>query len=149
MDVIYDNIYMFQTITAIALFLLFSESLELYRSWRTDALTTQLSVTFVCWGMVCGALAFIMYFTPIFDTDVASKQIPLIWLITCTIALPSWRLIGRLVLNQFRAKGSNTRSALVIGSAIIVSIEVDSIKSSIRLVQLVRPFIGVSYTLRV
>jgi len=115
MDVIYDNIYMFQTITAIALFLLFSESLELYRSWRTDALTTQLSVTFVCWGMVCGALAFIMYFTPIFDTDVASKQIPLIWLITCTIALPSWRLIGRLVLNQFRAKGSNTRSALVIG----------------------------------
>ena len=67
MDVVFVNVYMFQIITAIAFFLLYSESLELYRSWRTDSLTTQLSVTLVCWGMVCGSLAFIMYFTPVFD----------------------------------------------------------------------------------
>jgi putative colanic acid biosynthesis UDP-glucose lipid carrier transferase len=115
MDLVFVNVYIFQTITAIAFFLLYSESLELYRSWRTDSLTSQLSVTLVCWGMVCGSLAFIMYFTAVFDTVSSSKEAPLLWLISCAIALPLWRLIGRLVLNTFRRNGSNTRSALIIG----------------------------------
>ena len=115
MDIVFVDVYMFQIITAIAFFLLYSESLELYRSWRTDRLTTQLSVTLICWGMVSGSLALIMYFTPFFDTDSASKQAPLFWLISCAIALPLWRLIGRVVLNSFRSNGANTRSALIVG----------------------------------
>ncbi len=110
------EIYLFQTITAIALFLLFSESLELYRSWRTESINHQIAITLVCWGMVCGVLTFILYFTSVFDAGVNSKQAPFIWLMSCGVALPLWRLVGRLAINYFRIHGSNSRTALIIGA---------------------------------
>lgn len=111
---VFNQEYLLQMITAIALFLLFSESLELYRSWRMDTVLQQVAVTLACWGMVSGTLAFVMYFTPF--SAVEDKNCSLIWLLACLIALPSWRVIARLTLNFLRSQGSNTRSALIIGA---------------------------------
>jgi putative colanic acid biosynthesis UDP-glucose lipid carrier transferase len=110
----YDNDFFVQTVTVVALFLLFSESLELYRSWRMDTLLQQLGVTVTCWALVAATLAVIMYFTPFFNT--IHKEITLYWLIGCGIALPSWRLIARLTLNQLRLRGANSRTAIIIGA---------------------------------
>lgn len=113
-EVPFSREYFLQAITSIAIFLLFSESLELYRSWRMDTIVQQLSVTIACWGMVSGTLGFILYFTPFFN--IHDKTASLIWLLACTIALPSWRLISRLTLNRLRMNGANARSALIIGA---------------------------------
>ena len=110
----YNSVYAFQTVTAVALFLLFSESFELYRSWRMDTLVQQLTVTLVVWGLVSSSLSFIMYFTDAFASG--SKEVPFYWLLSTAIALPGWRLIGRVVLNYFRTTGANTRSVLIIGA---------------------------------
>lgn len=114
LDDTFSSICLFLNITSIALFLLFSESMELYRSWRMDTLIQQLTVTTICWGMVCTTLATILYFTELFDE--VSREVPLYWMLACSIALPLWRLIGRLILNYVRSKGANTRTALIIGT---------------------------------
>ena len=106
--------YFLQSMTAIALFLLFAESLELYRSWRMDTILHQISVTLACWSMVSGALAFVLYFTPFFDID--DKTTSLIWLLSCSIILPLWRVLSRLLLITLRSSGANSRSAIIIGA---------------------------------
>ena len=73
---VYNREYFLQSIIAVVLFLLFSESLELYRSWRMDTALQQLSTTFACWGIVSGTLTFILYFTPFFT--IADKTASLI-----------------------------------------------------------------------
>ncbi len=114
-DIAYNNNNLLQTVIAISLFLLFSESMELYRSWRTDTITHQITVTLLCWGMVSGTLAFILIFTSVFSTAEASKEFLLIWLISCTIALPLWRIFVRLIIQNFRTHGKNSRSAIILG----------------------------------
>ncbi len=111
---LYSREYFLQTMTAITLFLLFAESLELYRSWRMDTILNQFSVCLACWVMVSGSLAFVLYFTPFFNID--DKATSLIWLLSCGLALPTWRLIYRLILNSLRASGANSRSAIIIGA---------------------------------
>jgi len=111
---VFSKEYFLQLVTAVALFLLFSESLELYRSWRMDTIIQQISVTFACWGLVCGALALILFFTPFFGIE--DKTASLFWLLGCTIMLPLWRVISRLILNKIRSEGANSRSAIIIGA---------------------------------
>ena len=100
-------------IIAIVLFLLFSESLELYRSWRMETILKQLTVTLSCWVMVSAILAFILFFYPFLSVD--DKSLPLLWLLGCLILLPAWRIIARLSLAYLRTLGFNSRSALIIG----------------------------------
>ena len=114
LDEAFSREHVLQLITAIALFLLFSESMELYRSWRMETIFQQVSVTMACWGMVCGTLAFILFFTPLFVVE--DKTSSLVWLSICTVVLPSWRICVRITLNHLRAQGANTRTALIIGA---------------------------------
>jgi len=114
-DIAYNNNNLLQTVIAISLFLLFSESMELYRSWRTDTITQQITVTLVCWGMVSGTLAFILIFTSVFNATETSREALLMWLLSCAIALPLWRLFARLILRSFRTHGRNSRSAIILG----------------------------------
>ncbi|MCP4414678.1 MAG: undecaprenyl-phosphate glucose phosphotransferase [Gammaproteobacteria bacterium] len=116
LDVVYNNNNLLQTVLAISLFLLFSESMELHRSWRTDTITHQITVTLVCWGMVSGTLAFILIFTSVFHASEVSKETLHMWLLSCTVALPAWRLFTRVILHIFRAHGNNSRSAIILGA---------------------------------
>jgi len=114
LDVVFKNYYLFLTAAAIALFLLFSESFELYRSWRMDSLYTHLSTVLICWGIVCGILTFIMYFTQL--TADTTRKIPFYWMLSCAVTLPGWRFFGALLLKRMRANGVNTRSVIIIGA---------------------------------
>lgn len=112
---IYNNACLLLTVVATSLFLLFSESVELYRSWRTETVTQQITVTLICWGMVTSALALTMIIFPHFSTTEISRSVLFFWISGCAIALPLWRLIGKLILYKFRINGQNTRSTIILG----------------------------------
>lgn len=99
---------------SVILFLIISESFELYRSWRVDSILQQIGVTLACWGLVCGSLVFILFFTNILPAD--NKLVLVAWLTVTGGMLPLWRIIVRLMLGYLRKNGANARSALIIGA---------------------------------
>ena len=106
--------YLLLSLTAISLFLLFAESLELYRSWRMDTIIRQLSVSVGCWIIVSSSLTFILYFTTMFS--IQDKTVALFWLLSCAVVLPFWRFVSRILLLYLRKNGANSRTALIIGA---------------------------------
>ncbi|MEL0321288.1 MAG: hypothetical protein VXA68_04680 [Gammaproteobacteria bacterium] len=74
----------------------------------------QIGVTLACWGLVCGSLAFVLFFTNIFPAE--SNVVSVAWLAVTGIMLPLWRIIVRLLLGHLRKNGVNSRTALIIGA---------------------------------
>ncbi|NLS11740.1 undecaprenyl-phosphate glucose phosphotransferase [Vibrio sp. SM6] len=93
------------------LFLLFSESAQLYRSWRTNTIQKQLLIAASAWLATCLILASGLYFLQEFHQYTTLFW----WMIVTPLALISWRLGFRRILSRMRQRGFNTRKAIIIG----------------------------------
>ncbi|MGY3572133.1 undecaprenyl-phosphate glucose phosphotransferase [Vibrio paucivorans] len=94
-------------------FLLFGESINLYRSWRTTSLSDHLITTYSCWLICCVTIVTVIYFTK--TSEQFSRVVLGTWFIIAPIALSTWRSALRIGLNILRRYGYNARRAIIIG----------------------------------
>jgi putative colanic acid biosynthesis UDP-glucose lipid carrier transferase len=98
----------------IASFLFFSQTLELYRSWRTSSTLTMMSYTTITWAIGCTILIVLAYFS---KTGTYYSRLAIgVWFVSTAIALNLWRLIFRALLFRFRRSGLNTKQVIIIGA---------------------------------
>ncbi|MEZ8825981.1 undecaprenyl-phosphate glucose phosphotransferase [Vibrio amylolyticus] len=95
------------------LFLLFGETINLYRSWRTTSLSDHVVTTFSCW-LICGiTIVTVIYFTG--TSDQFSRVVLGSWFVAAPLTLVTWRSVIRITLNSLRHVGYNARRAIIVG----------------------------------
>jgi putative colanic acid biosynthesis UDP-glucose lipid carrier transferase len=94
-------------------FILFAESMGVYRSWRTDSVLRMVLVTSGSWVGVCMLILLVGFFAKISESF--SRVALGSWMLATALLLCAWRLLFRQILNAMRAKGYNSRRAAIIG----------------------------------
>jgi len=100
-------------LTAVAAFAFLAESVELYRSWRTEKFAHMLGATGFAWVLVCTLLTLLGYFTKLGSEF--SRLVIGCWFAGTFTLLLIWRLSVRKMLSHLRVQDKNIRSAVVIG----------------------------------
>ena len=94
-------------------FLIFAESIQLYRSWRTDFSSRLSLYTFLSWFFAVFVVVIYLFFS---KTSVDLSRLALgFWFVGCAFSLVGWRMLFRLYLFKRRRKGLNTRRVAIIG----------------------------------
>ena len=101
-------------LTAVAVFAFLAESVELYRSWRTEKFTHMLMATGFAWIAACTLLTLLGYFTKLGPEF--SRLVIGFWFTSAFTLLLVWRLCVRKLLFHLRIQDRNIRSAVVIGA---------------------------------
>lgn len=105
--------YMTVGLVASIIYLLFGESLQLYRSWRGSSLFRMLSLTTTAWVLACVVILTISFFAKL--SEEYSRLVIGIWMITSLIALNLWRMLLREIMRTARQRGYNTRRVAIVG----------------------------------
>lgn len=100
-------------LTAVVLFAFIGESLELYRSWRTDSFRNMLATTTLAWVLVCLLLLLVAYFSGY--GELYSRLVIGSWFCLTLLGLGLWRYTLRCALIYLRKNDRNTRSAAILG----------------------------------
>ncbi|WP_371194954.1 undecaprenyl-phosphate glucose phosphotransferase [Glaciecola sp. SC05] len=101
-------------LVGIIIFNISAETLDLYRSWRTQSSTALLKMTVVTWTITSIAIILLAYFFPSI-LNIKNEAL-LLWLIVSYPSLMAWRLIFREILFIQRKQGRNSRTAAIIGA---------------------------------
>lgn len=94
-------------------FPIFAESLDLYRSWRTERYIAQLSVTVSAWLLVWVMLLVLAYLEK--DVEIYSRVTAGRWFWSGLLLLCGWRYLFRRILFVARRRGYNSRVAVIVG----------------------------------
>ncbi|WGL18235.1 undecaprenyl-phosphate glucose phosphotransferase [Microbulbifer bruguierae] len=108
-----DKDWLIAGLSAAVIFAFIAESLELYRSWRTDSFRNMLTTTALAWGMVCLLLLLMAYFSG--HGSHYSRLVVGTWFCFTLLGLAVWRYALRHVLHYLRLNNRNTRSAAILG----------------------------------
>ncbi|MBM7036295.1 undecaprenyl-phosphate glucose phosphotransferase [Vibrio ulleungensis] len=107
------NAYIVIATYSVVLFLLTSESVGLYRSWRTSKMSEQIMTLLCSWVMMFAAILLVNYAIS-FDLTYSNALLK-VWFIFTPICLVFWRLIIMLAKEKARDMGYNRRTAVIIG----------------------------------
>lgn len=94
-------------------FLLSAENVKLYRSWRMSAFSTQIGLMLFSWA--CAVLTLFLAGYASNTLAYYDRALILLWVIVTPLVMLSWRLFMKALKAHMRAKGRNTRSAIIIG----------------------------------
>ena len=97
------------------LFVFISESIGLYKSWRSDSFTHLALTVLLGWSLSLSILVFVAYFSK--TSEDYSRIVVGVWGITTAVSLIFWRYCFRIALGKIRSKGFNTRTAVIIGGS--------------------------------
>ena len=105
--------YMVAGLIAVCVFLLVSESLELYRSWRSASVTNMLSMMTLAWLTACAGVLLAAFSLKVSESF--SRIAIGAWMLSTLLALFAWRLFVRNVLSTLRRRGLNSRRVVIVG----------------------------------
>ena len=111
--VAFDLHYSSAGLIASIIFMLCAESLGLYRSWRASTPTRMLMTTLGVWSLVAVLLLVVGFFAKLGGDF--SRVVVGSWMLASAVLLMSWRMIFRQFLRAMRAKGYNSRTAVIVG----------------------------------
>jgi len=112
-DILPDPRYLIAGLSGSVLFLLFAESLEVYRSWRATSSIRMLSTSSFAWVVVASCLTVLAFFAKV--SQDYSRLVMGTWMVATLIALTGWRFIFRQFLREIRIRGYNTRKVAIVG----------------------------------
>ncbi len=113
-DVPLDTQYQLVLVICLSCWLFFSQTLDLYRSWRTSSSLTMISYTTFIWMICCTILITLAYFTK--TGSYYSRLTIGIWFLSTPFSLILWRIFFRKLLFHFRKSGKNAKSVIIIGA---------------------------------
>ena len=105
--------YMVAGLIAVCVFLLVSESLELYRSWRSASVTNMLSMMTLAWLTACAGVLLAAFSLKVSESF--SRIAIGAWMLSTLLALFAWRLFVRNVLSTLSRRGLNSRRVVIVG----------------------------------
>ena len=108
-----DPRYLIAGLSGSVLFLLFAESLEVYRSWRATSSIRMLSTSSFAWVIVSACLTVMAFFAKV--SEDYSRLVMGVWMLGTLFALTGWRFIFRQFLREVRVRGYNTRRVAIVG----------------------------------
>lgn len=109
----FNNDYLILTLIATIGFSFSSESLSLYRSWRSGFFMQIVFYVFLSWFIAAISILAYLFFTKTSITF--SRVVVAIWFALTFCSLLGWRVLFSLFLQKVRAKGYNTRKVAIIG----------------------------------
>lgn len=112
-DVHLNDSYIILGLVGSISFLIFAESIRLYRSWRTGSSSRLSLYTFLSWFFAVFIIVVYLFFSKI-SSDL-SRLVIGVWFVGCAFSLVGWRMMFRLYLFKRRRKGLNTRKVAIIG----------------------------------
>lgn len=98
----------------LCLFQLSAEACRVYRSWRGEAIWRE--VFYVEWAWVISVITFYFINQKIIDIPSLVIGYNTVWFVSVVIMLALFRFILRFVLKLIRAKGYNSRTAVIVGA---------------------------------
>jgi len=107
------NLYLLIGLIAAISFSLSAETIQLYRSWRTEYFSRLPAYTLVCWIFAIFMVSIFLIFTK--NSTELSRLVIGIWFLVSSIVLVGWRLVFRAVLFHRRRNGFNRRKVAIIG----------------------------------
>ncbi|KOR28628.1 hypothetical protein TI04_10590, partial [Achromatium sp. WMS2] len=110
----WNRLYVIAGLSSMVLFYLFSESTQLYRSWRGVPLKQSLMPLMVAWSLTCFFLLVLGYMTK--TTGQFSRVAIGFWMLSVPLVLSVWRMGVRAFLGAIRRTGYNTRSVAIVGA---------------------------------
>jgi len=110
---IFDIKYLSVGLTASIVFMLCAESLDLYRSWRASTALRMVLTTVAVWSLVSVLLLVVGFFAKL-GSDF-SRVVIGSWMLATAVLMTSWRMVFRQILRSMRAKGYNSRTAVIVG----------------------------------
>jgi putative colanic acid biosynthesis UDP-glucose lipid carrier transferase len=112
-SVSFSDTYVVLGLLASISFFLSAESLQLYRSWRTDFTPRLALYTLISWAGGVFCVVTYLFFS---KTSVDISRVVIgFWFLSTAISLVSWRLLFRLFIFNRRRNGYNTRSVAIFG----------------------------------
>lgn len=94
-------------------FLLAAESVKLYRSWRMSAFSTQVGLMLFSWA--CAVLTLLLVGYASNNFAYYDRALILAWVIATPLVMLLWRQFMKGFKAHMRARGRNTRSAIIVG----------------------------------
>lgn len=109
----FNALYTSTGLIACIVFTLSAESLGVYRSWRASNTRRMILTTTAAWSIAAVVILVLSFFAKV-SVDV-SRVVIGSWFLATLAGLIFWRLVFRQILRFMRAKGYNTRTAVVVG----------------------------------
>ncbi|MBL4765819.1 MAG: undecaprenyl-phosphate glucose phosphotransferase [Colwellia sp.] len=106
--------YQLVLVICLTCFLFFSQTFNLYRSWRTSSSLTMIGYTTLTWLTCCTILITLAYFTKT-GSDYSRLTMG-IWFVATLFNLILWRLVFRKLLFISRRFGKNAKHVIIIGA---------------------------------
>jgi putative colanic acid biosynthesis UDP-glucose lipid carrier transferase len=100
---------------AVVLFYMVGHAQGLYRAWRAEPVKSEFTRVWVCWALVIPMLLLIAFMTK--TSDVFSRIIMLSWFFLAPALVSVWRVSLRMMLQEARARGYNTRTVAIAGAS--------------------------------
>jgi len=95
------------------LFLFVAEAAGLYHAWRGVPLHKELLRVWVAWGFVATLLLFTAFAFK--ESAAFSRAVTLGWFFSAPLVVSGWRAVVRLILQEMRKRGRNTRRVAIAG----------------------------------
>lgn len=102
-------------LAAVVIFYLAAQANGLYRPWRSEPLKSEIFVIWGTWAVVVPVLLLLAFATKTSESH--SRFVTLLWFGLAPTLLSTSRLVVRLVLQEMRARGHNTRAVAFVGAS--------------------------------
>jgi putative colanic acid biosynthesis UDP-glucose lipid carrier transferase len=103
------------TAAAIVLFYMVGQAQGLYRTWRAEPLNREFTRVWVCWAFVIPLLLLLAFMTK--SSEAYSRFVIGSWFVLAPTLISVWRAFTRILLQEARARGYNTRSVAIAGAS--------------------------------
>jgi len=110
----WNKIYTIAAISGVLLFYIFSKIINLYRSMRLLSFARLINLVILTWLSVIVSLLLLGYMFKI--THEYSRVVLGLWFVSTPMLLLGWRAVFKAMLRYMRARGSNTRAVLIVGT---------------------------------
>lgn len=104
----------FATVSAIVIFYISGEMIQLYRTWRAAHIGSEAKKVWQAWGLTVMSILFLAFMFKV--TSYGSRVASFTWFISAPVMLCLGRMAVRTLLRSFRAQGRNTRTVAIIGA---------------------------------
>jgi putative colanic acid biosynthesis UDP-glucose lipid carrier transferase len=99
----------------VVLFYLVAQAQGLYRAWRAEPIKSEFTRVWVCWAFVIPLLLMLGFMTK--TSEAYSRIIMLMWFMFAPALVSAWRVALRIMLQEVRARGFNTRNVAIAGAS--------------------------------
>ncbi len=112
---VWESRYSTAAAVGVVVFYLVGQIQGLYRPWRAEPIKSEFTRVWLCWGFSVPLLLLLGFVTK--TSEDYSRIVVLTWFACAPALVSAWRVALRLLLQEMRARGHNTRTVAIAGAS--------------------------------